>query len=220
MDYRMPWRSVEPLDTQWGGALYEYVDYVLTNIESAWQWDEPAHAKTLAAALTPEQLALWAIVNADGQVCNGGFSQFFFNSYGELAEEALQGFQMFGMTECAEIFREAYAAFAVRPITKDRELRIAMIEQLIDSDDGDGGEETEGGTPESGGESVEPGSEALQYYSALAKGTEQHWEALESRYYDFIHRKGVRGGYNAAFYSPLASFIEAHPQAFFLPQVV
>ena len=209
MDYRMPRRSLEPLDTQWDGDLYAFVEYSMDRVQEVWRWDDPAHAATMAADLTPQQLAVWAILNADGQVCNGGFSQFFYNSYGELAEEALQGFHLLGMQECAAIFEQAYAAFAQRPIPKDREQRILMLEQLGEDEDSDAG---------ASGTAANNAAAMLAHYSALAKGTEELWGELESRYYGFIHRKGVRGGYNAAFFSPLATYIDAHPDAFFLPE--
>jgi len=205
MDYRMPWRSVEPLESQWDGELYNFVDYVLEKLRGAWEWDDPDGAAKMAAALTPSQLALWAIINAGGEVCNGGFSQFFFNSSGELAEEALQGFHLFGMKEYADLFEQAYANFPERPIPKDRDLRIEMLEDMADEDDPDG-------------KHAPAAPELLQVYSGLAKATEERWEQLESQYYKLIHREDVPGGYYAAFFRPLIDFIEAHPEEFFLPQ--
>ena len=208
MDYRMPWRSVEPLNSQWHGHLFEFVEYVTVNIQNAWRWDEPEVADEMTAALTPSQLALWAILNADGQVCNGGFSQFFFNSYGELAEEALNGFHMFGMTECADIFEQAYAAFPVRPIPKSREHRVLLLDDMSKAS---GAEVAD--TPH---DSDVP--EFLASYSAMAKATASQWDALESRYYKFISRDDRTGQYNVAFFRGLVRYIEAHPEEFFLPK--
>ena len=60
---------------------------------------------------------------------------------------------------------------------------------------------------------------ALAHYSAMAKGTEALWGALESSYYALIDREDVPGGYNAAFFHPLAVYIESHPHEFFLPKL-
>ena len=64
MDYRMPRRSLEPLDTQWDGDLYAFVEYSMERVQAAWRWDDPAHAAAMTADLTPQQLAVWAILNA------------------------------------------------------------------------------------------------------------------------------------------------------------
>ena len=195
-------RCAEPLQ-DWDGQLYNFIDYVVAPVEAAWEWDEPAKAAQVVARITPGQLGLWAILNANGQVCNGGFSQFFFNSYGELAEEALQGFRLFGMDDYAGIFESAYAMFRERPIPKNREKRIEILASIAD-DTGEEEVEYDPGVPMQ-----------LQYFGALAERAGQYWSDLETRYYALIHRKGVAGGYNAAFFRPLVDFIEAHPEEFF-----
>jgi hypothetical protein len=43
-------------------------------------------------------------------VNNGGFNQYFWNSSGEFAEEAVTGFAFFGAVEHATLMREAIAA--------------------------------------------------------------------------------------------------------------
>lgn len=207
MDYCMPWRSIEPLKSQWGGHLFGYVEYVTANIQDAWKWDDPTHAAEMTASLKPSQMALWAVLNANGQICNGGFSQFFFNSYGELAEEALQGFRLLGMAEYADILEQAYAAFPARPIPKSRETRIALLDQMS----------AESTTDADSPDQDPDVPEFIALYSAMAKATAKRWDALESRYYELIHEEGVPGGYDAAFFRPLALYIESHPDEFFLP---
>ena len=199
-EYFLPKRTSHPLD-QWGGDLYNFVGYPVERIGEQWSWDGEGKDHEIRAAITPELMALWAILNADGQVCNGGFSQFFYNSYGELAEEALEGFKLFGMDEYAAIFEEAYAAFSVRPIPKDRGERIAILDFLSDE------------------ETADEATNSIEHYSKLAQGTEELWDDLETRYYSLIHQKGVEGGYNAAFYRPLADFIDANPEKFFQPAI-
>lgn len=200
MTYKMPFRSMEPL-SDWNGELYLFVHYAFERIEDSWKWDNPAEARKIQNALTREQLALWAVANADGQVSNGGFSQLFFNSYGELAEEALTGFKMFGMQECADIFAAAYAEFPERPIPKDRKQRNTILTAMAESD-----------IAYDAGASM---ADHLEVYAAT-KGASRRWDALESKYFTFKGQGGVPGGYNAAFYAPLAKFIAAHPKKFFV----
>lgn len=45
------------------------------------------------------------------EVSNGGFRQLFFNSTGVLAPEAAQGFERMGLSEVAELIRQAMAYF-------------------------------------------------------------------------------------------------------------
>lgn len=202
-----PQRFLE-VPVEWRHRAHEFLycdfaSYPTKIIDELWEWDAPDKAQSLAARLTQEQICLWAILNADGQVCNGGFSQFFYNSYGELAEEALSGFKLFGMNEYADIFDAAYAVFSGRPIPKNRAQRIAMLNDMID-DEAD--------------EPITEGPDVpimLQQYGAIATSTAAHWEALESQYYELSRRKGIGRGYHGAFYKPLTDFIQTHPERFF-----
>lgn len=172
---------VEAPSFQW----YEYSGYAVTRIEQVWKWDEPELAAQLTARMTPAQMAVWAIANADGQICNGGFLQFFDNSYGELAHEALEGFALLGLTEYADILRQAYAVFPGQRIPKNREERIAVLDLVA---------------PEA---------------TTRGEGAKALWDALEDRYYALTGKDiGVRG-YNAAFYKPLCESIEARAHEVF-----
>lgn len=156
--------------------------------------------------MTPVQMALWAIANADGQICNGGFSQFFYNSYGELAHEALGGFEMLGLTKFADILREAYAVFPGRRIPKGREERVAILEALtLDSDDNN----------EAVAARLQAASNGIGHAFAIFKGTEDLWDELETRYYALIHQDIGIPGYNPAFYKPLCEGIEARAHEVF-----
>ena len=50
---------------------------------------------------------LFAAHFAQSEICNGGFNQLFWNSTGVLAPEAVEGFQVIGMPETAEILSRA-----------------------------------------------------------------------------------------------------------------
>ncbi len=59
--------------------------------------------------LTPGFSAIFQTSGFEGQVNNGGISQFFFNSTGIFAYEALAGFRYMGANQVAEIMEEAIA---------------------------------------------------------------------------------------------------------------
>ena len=50
---------------------------------------------------------LWATQLVDDEVNNGGFNQYFFNSSGQFAIEAIEGFQLIGSQERADLVRRA-----------------------------------------------------------------------------------------------------------------
>lgn len=181
---------------------YDYFEYAVSRIGEVWQWDDPEAALQWSMRMTSVQMALWAIANADGQICNGGFSQFFYNSYGELAHEALAGFELLGLPQYADILREAYAVFPGQSIPKDREERVAILEALTMADD-------------AAAPRLRSASNGIEHASAIFTGTEDHWAALETRYYALIHQDIGIPGYNPAFYKPLCEGIEARAHEVF-----
>lgn len=88
--------------------------------------DEPARYHTEIAAL-PDAIANVICVELfDWQVRNGGFHQYFFNSYGIGIEGAIRGFDAMGLPQCADIARTARARFGdVFP--EDRMDRIDLV---------------------------------------------------------------------------------------------
>jgi hypothetical protein len=62
-------------------------------------------------AIRPEVRDLYAAHWCQSEVCNGGFHQFFSNTTGLLAPEALEGFRAIGLKEWAEILAEAIKFF-------------------------------------------------------------------------------------------------------------
>src|ERR1700722_15197167 len=62
-------------------------------------------------AVRPEVGNLYAAHWCQSEVCNGGLHQFFSNTTGLLAPEALEGFRAIGLTDCAEILAEAMKFF-------------------------------------------------------------------------------------------------------------
>ncbi len=72
---------------------------------------------------------LFAAHWCQSEVRNGGLHQFFSNSTGVLAPEALSGFQAIGLTEWATILDEAMRFFGPS-YPRDRETRIAVLAEV------------------------------------------------------------------------------------------
>jgi hypothetical protein len=72
---------------------------------------------------------LFAVWWCDAEVCNGGFHQFFSNSTGVLAPEALEGFQAIGLRKCAELVALAIGKF-YELYPRDREARQAALQVM------------------------------------------------------------------------------------------
>ena len=60
------------------------------------------------------------------EVCNGGFLQFFSNSTGVLAPEAVEGFEAMGLPRLAAVVRRALGFFE-RRFPRDRKERMAAL---------------------------------------------------------------------------------------------
>ena len=74
----------------------------------------------------PEVGHLYAGHWCQSEVCNGGFYQFFSNSTGILAPEALAGYRAIGLAEWAEILAVAMEFFG-NPYPRDRGDRDALL---------------------------------------------------------------------------------------------
>jgi hypothetical protein len=80
--------------------------------------------------LRPEVGHLFAASWCHGEVCNGGFHQFFSNSTGVLAPEALEAFRAMGQTELAGVLEEAIAFFPT-PYPRVRDNRQDFLRENI-----------------------------------------------------------------------------------------
>ena len=72
---------------------------------------------------------LFAVWWCDSEVCNGGLYQFFYNSTGVLAPEALRGFRATGLGECAAIVETAVGKLA-RPYPRERKTRQVALQSI------------------------------------------------------------------------------------------
>jgi hypothetical protein len=78
-------------------------------------WDEDCKGFLRGfRAVRPEVGYLYAAHWCQSEVCNGGFYQFFFNTTGLLAPEALQGFLAIGLPEWGEILSAAMGFFGTK----------------------------------------------------------------------------------------------------------
>jgi hypothetical protein len=82
------------------------------------------------SALTPAQRAYMPIMLLDGEVNNGGFSQYFFNSSGDFWREALAGLELMGLNERANVLKAAVAKFGSTPPSANREERMRQMAVL------------------------------------------------------------------------------------------
>lgn len=76
-----------------------------------------------------ERGLLYAAHFCQSEVCNGGFRQFFSNSTGVLAPEALEGFKAIGQAQVASLVGEAMQTFG-SPYVRERKARQAILERL------------------------------------------------------------------------------------------
>ena len=103
------WKLVEP---HWERvSIYDGPEVFLRDFERA-----PVAARHLLAAH-------WC----QSEVCNGGFSQFFWNGTGVLAPEAVEAFDAIGMPKLAALVRRAMV-FCGSTYVRDREQRVALLE--------------------------------------------------------------------------------------------
>jgi hypothetical protein len=98
-----------------------------TLVEPIWlplnqTWDDPEKFVRKFRRVRSEVGHLYAAHWCQSEVCNGGFHQFFSNTTGLLAPEALEGFRAIGMTEWADILAEAMKHFGT-PYPRDRDDR-------------------------------------------------------------------------------------------------
>lgn len=71
-------------------------------------WREPKPIARNSLSIFPRHMQLvYAAYNADVDLMNGGLEQYFFNSYGEHAEVAADGFEAIGAHKTASILRRA-----------------------------------------------------------------------------------------------------------------
>jgi Domain of unknown function (DUF4375) len=103
------WRFVEPI---WDSvSIYDGGDIFLQGFNDA----------------TEKQKVLFATHWTQSEIMNGGLGQFFSNSTGVLAPEAVEGFKKLGMPKCASILSEAMKFFGEN-YPRERAIRNNMLD--------------------------------------------------------------------------------------------
>jgi Domain of unknown function (DUF4375) len=95
--------------------------------------DYEREAEVLAKA-SPGQSAVYALWITDGEVNNGGFEQFFFNSSGAVMDEAIEGAELIGAATNAAILREAADVFSDGDVPENRDARSRILDALSEGE--------------------------------------------------------------------------------------
>jgi hypothetical protein len=137
-------------------------------IEPMWDrisiYDGPDVFLRTFATVKPEAGHLFAAHWCQSEVRNGGFHQFFYNSTGVLAPEAVEGFRAIGLPDCAEILQEAMSVFG-EAYPRERDDR---MNQLPDG-------------PEESGDEWDPfGEMDSRFYDALDGDGERFEQAADA----------------------------------------
>lgn len=85
--------------------------------------------------LKPAQKQYLAVLMYDGEVNNGGLSQYFFNSSGDHWRDALAGLEAMGFNERLAVLREAVSRFGKDGPSQDRERRQEELAKLARKND-------------------------------------------------------------------------------------
>jgi hypothetical protein len=89
-------------------------------------WHDPDEFVQMFRRVRPEAGHLYAAHWCQSEVRNGGFHQFFSNTTGLPAPEALEGFRVIGRVEWAELLAEAMSHFGT-PYPRDRGDREVLL---------------------------------------------------------------------------------------------
>ena len=91
------------------------------------------YAATPFDALSEVDQTVILVWSLHGEVGNGGFDQFYFNSSGDFAAETVVALRRIGATRTAELVEEANRLFPSQPPPKVRQQRIAELDSFSDN---------------------------------------------------------------------------------------
>ena len=97
-----------------------------------WVCRKSSYGKNMAA-LTPEEQVFYICSSLDGEVNNGGFSQYLYNSSGNHANRVAACLEAIGAMKTAGICRKAMASFD-RPLPENREEREEFLDEFLTDD--------------------------------------------------------------------------------------
>lgn len=98
-----------------------------------WEASEASQAELEAALarLTEGQRATYAVEQLQMEVANGGFDQYFFNSGGDLAPEALEGLRLLRLDAFAALLQRAMRLFPGGEVPRARSARQETLEREV-----------------------------------------------------------------------------------------
>ena len=94
-------------------ALIDYID----DVKIAGDWE---HQYEIVHRLSPGFRMVYATWQVEAEVNNGGYNQFFWNSLGEFADDAVAGFRLIGAREHAKMTQDAIAIYEKEKHTHER----------------------------------------------------------------------------------------------------
>jgi hypothetical protein len=115
-------------------ALFRRVQPVMFAAETA------SEVEAALARLTPGQRSVWAVEQLQLEMGNGGIEQYFYNSAGDTAPEALLGLRAIDAPKFARPLEQAIALFPGGKVPRDRDARERLLDEeglsdvLTDSD--------------------------------------------------------------------------------------
>jgi hypothetical protein len=103
---------------------------VAAGVSDAHRFVSDLYRRKGASGLTEPQLYYLTLRWLDGEVNNGGFSQYFFNSSGDLALHAVDAARAVGAPELAGILQKANALFGKKGPDPDRDKRMDQLSRI------------------------------------------------------------------------------------------
>ncbi|HST11480.1 MAG TPA: DUF4375 domain-containing protein [Terriglobales bacterium] len=102
-------------------------------VEPVWDvidvYEGPETFRQTYNSVPKESGLMFAAHFCQSEVCNGGFEQFFWNSTGVLAPEAVEGFLEIGQAQVASLIRSAMDLLG-QPYPRDRDERQARLSEV------------------------------------------------------------------------------------------
>lgn len=88
-------------------------DLVQAIMENMWLKikEDMSNDLAIVSSLSKERQALYVVHFLEAEVCNGGFTQYYFNTHWQFAEMAVDGFELMGSENFANLMRKANATY-------------------------------------------------------------------------------------------------------------
>ncbi len=115
-------------ETEKALQLETETDIVLRIGEIIWKKTEKGD-DSFSKLTEPEKVFIYVDM-LEGQVNNGGFDQFFFNSSGDYTHEILSAYEKIKAYKTVALIATAIKAFPVSPVPKDTETRREIMQNL------------------------------------------------------------------------------------------